>query len=148
VLWPSTVQLPADYFQSLTKHAVPLDEGAIRVLAHSAMALDIYAWLAQRLHRIDPGKPAFIPWTALKTQFGWHYDRIRDFRRVFERTLRLVHTQYRATRFETDERGLTLWHSSPPVKGRIAIVARPLPQPGDGRSYPRPLCRQTRRTTK
>ena len=27
----------------------------------------------------------------------------------------------------TRERGLTLWHSSPPVKGRIAIVARTLP---------------------
>jgi hypothetical protein len=38
-----------------------------------------------------------------------------------------VHTQYRAARFETAERGLTLWHSSPPVKGRIAIVARTLP---------------------
>jgi Plasmid encoded RepA protein len=123
VLWPTTVQLSADYFQSLTKHAVPLDEGAIRVLAHSAMALDVYAWLAQRLHRIDPGKPAFIPWAALKTQFGWDYARIRKFREVFERTLRLVHTQYRGARFEMDERGMTLWHSSPPVKGRIGIVS-------------------------
>jgi hypothetical protein len=30
------------------------------------MALDMYAWLAQRLHRIEPAKRAFIPWTALK----------------------------------------------------------------------------------
>ena len=30
------------------------------------MAHDLYAWLAQRLHRIAPYKPAFIPWTALK----------------------------------------------------------------------------------
>jgi Plasmid encoded RepA protein len=122
VLWPSTVQLSADYFQSLIKHAVPLHEAAIRVLAHSAMALDVYAWLAQRLHRINPSKPAFIPWTALKAQFGWHYDRIRKFREVFERTLRLVHTQYIAARFELDEGGMTLWQSPPPVKATIIAV--------------------------
>ena len=45
--------------------------------------------MAQRLHRIDPNKPAFVPWVSLKEQFGYGYDRIRDFRRVFERTLKL-----------------------------------------------------------
>lgn len=34
------------------KHTVPLDERALAGLAHSAMALDIYTWLAQRLHRV------------------------------------------------------------------------------------------------
>lgn len=50
---------------------MPLDERAVAALSHSAMGLDIYAWLSQRLHRVDPRKPAFIPWTALKGQFGW-----------------------------------------------------------------------------
>jgi len=35
-------------------HAVPLDERALAGLAHSSLALDIYAWLAQRLHRVPP----------------------------------------------------------------------------------------------
>ena len=83
VLWPSTVRLSLDYFESLQRHAVPLDERAVAALSHSAMALDIYAWLAQRLHRVRPGKPAFIPWTALKEQFGWHYGRMDNFKRVF-----------------------------------------------------------------
>ena len=52
VLWPATVKLSLDYFDSLQRHAVPLDERAIAALAHSAMALDIYCWLAQRLHRV------------------------------------------------------------------------------------------------
>src|SRR5690242_19102465 len=82
VLWPTSVRLSAEYFESLQEHAVPLDENAIRALAHNAMGLDIYGWLAQRLHRIDPGKPQLVPWAALKEQFGWHYDRVRDFRRV------------------------------------------------------------------
>jgi Plasmid encoded RepA protein len=61
VLWPSTIQLSAEYFDSLQAHAVPLREESVAALAHSAVALDIYAWLAQRLHRIKPEKPAFIP---------------------------------------------------------------------------------------
>ena len=34
MLWPTSVRLSDEYFQSLTKSAVPLDETAIRALAH------------------------------------------------------------------------------------------------------------------
>ena len=124
VLWPSTVRLSLDYFDSLTRHAVPLDETAISALAHSAMGLDLYAWLAQRLHRIKPNEPAFITWAALKDQFGQDYERTRDFRRVFTHTIRLVWSQYQGARFELDDQGMMLWNSPAPIKGRIGIVAR------------------------
>ena len=52
ILWPSTIQLSEEYFASLGRHAVPLDERAVAALAHSAQGLDVYAWLAQRLHRV------------------------------------------------------------------------------------------------
>jgi replication initiator protein len=123
ILWPSTVQLSLDYFTSLQKHAVPLDERAIAALSHSAMGLDIYAWLAQRLHRVDPVKPGFISWAALKQQFGWHYGRMDNFKPVFRKALNAVHTQYRAARVELDDKGMTLRNSAPPIKGRIAILA-------------------------
>jgi hypothetical protein len=122
VLWPSTVHLSWDYFLSLQRHAVPLDERAIAALSHSAMALDLYAWLAQRLHRVHQFRPQFIPWTALQAQFGMGYANIRKFRQVFRRTLDIVHTQYRAARVELDDRGMTLRYSPPPVKGRTGIV--------------------------
>jgi Plasmid encoded RepA protein len=121
VLWPSTVQLSPEYFDSLLKHAVPLDERALAALSHSAMALDIYAWLAQRLVRIPPGQQVFVPWTALQGQFGWQYERLRDFRRVFREALSQVFSQYRGARMGVGERGLTLWASPPPVKGRTAV---------------------------
>lgn len=124
VLWPSKVRLSLDYFDSLQQHAVPLDERAIAALSHSAMALDVYAWLAQRLHRVSPAKPAFIPWTALQGQFGWHYNRIRDFKRVFRQTLDMVLSQYRAASLELDDRGMTLRNSPPPVKGRMALISK------------------------
>ncbi|MGH6676419.1 MAG: replication protein RepA, partial [Xanthobacteraceae bacterium] len=62
VLWPSTITLSREYFDSLRKHAVPLREADLAALAHSAMALDIYSWLAQRLRRIDRRRTAFVPW--------------------------------------------------------------------------------------
>lgn len=123
VLWPSTVRLSLDYFESLRKHAVPLDERALRALAHSAIGLDIYAWLAQRLHRVEPRQPQFISWGALKEQFGWHYERTRDFRRVFTCALGMVLAQYQAARVELDERGMTLRYSPPPVKGRMLLIS-------------------------
>ena len=123
VLWPSTVRLSLDYFESLQRHAVPLDERAVAALSHSAMALDIYAWLAQRLHRVRPGKPAFIPWTALKEQFGWHYGRMDNFKRVFRQTLDTVLSQYQGARLELDDRGMALRNSPPPVKGRMALIS-------------------------
>ena len=124
VLWPSTVSLSLDYFESLQRHAVPLDERAVASLSHSAMALDIYAWMAQRLHRVSPSKPAFIPWTALKDQFGWHYGRMDNFKRVFRQTLDMVLSQYRGARLELDDRGMTVRNSPPPVKGRMALISK------------------------
>ena len=49
VLWPSIVHLSQEYFDSLKRHAVPLNESDLTALAHTALGLDIYAWLAQRL---------------------------------------------------------------------------------------------------
>jgi hypothetical protein len=118
VLWPSTIRLSAEYFDSLQAHAVPLLEESVAALAHSAVALDIYAWLAQRLHRIKPEKPAFIPWAALKEQFGPDYGHMFNFKRVFRIALKQVLTQYRAARLDLDDRGMTAWQSPPPVKGR------------------------------
>ena len=122
VLWPSMVKLSADYFESLQRHAVPLHDQALAALSGSAMALDVYCWLAQRLHRIHPEADVLVPWPALQAQFGWHYDRVRKFREVFGQTVRLVHSQYRAARIELDEKGMTLRHSPPPVKPKTITV--------------------------
>ena len=120
VLWPSTVRLSQEYFQSLGRHAVPLDHRAVAVLASSSMALDVYVWLAQRLHRVPTGKPQFVSWVAMHEQFGQGFARIRDFRRRFLHTLHQVTTTYPAARIESDEGGLTLAHSAPPVPPRSA----------------------------
>jgi hypothetical protein len=55
--WTNTVHLTDEYFDTLIHHAVPLDPRAIAALSHSAMALDIYAWLSQRLWRVPTSRP-------------------------------------------------------------------------------------------
>ena len=124
-LTSKTIVLSADYFESLLAHAVPLDERAVAALAHSAMGLDVYMWLAQRLHRVDPQRGQFIPWTALHAQFGQGYDRIRDFRRDFKTTLNQVLTQYPEARVKLDKGGMLIGHSPPPVPTRHVVLLPP-----------------------
>jgi hypothetical protein len=134
ILWLSTVTLSAEYFASLQSHAVPLDPRAIASLAGSALALDCYAWLAQRLHRITPGKPTAIQWVTLQAQFGPDYGRARDFRRKFVQVLREVQLVYPAARLDVTDTGLVLHNSRPPIskplfrlgKGMV-IDATPIP---------------------
>jgi hypothetical protein len=128
VLWPSTVRLSSEYFESLKRHAVPLNEADLGALAHTAMGLDIYAWLAQRLHRIDHRKPAFIPWAALKEQFGPDYRRMIDFKRFFRKTLAQVQRRYQTARLELDGRGMTARNSPPPVAKRFMIISNLAPK--------------------
>jgi hypothetical protein len=123
VLWPSTLRLSQDYFDSLARFAVPLDERAIAALAHSALALDIYCWLAQRLHRIPEGKPQTLTWAALYEQFGQGYAEVRFFRRDFLMLLGQVRTVYPAARLSADRRNLVLEHSPPPVAQRLIAVS-------------------------
>jgi hypothetical protein len=116
VLWPSNLRLSLDYFDSLTKYAVPPDERAIAALAHSAVALDIYSWMAQRLHRIPAGRCQLVTWPGLHEQFGQGYAELRNFRPFFLRMLREVRVAYPEARLEPDRRGLSLWNSPPPVR--------------------------------
>jgi hypothetical protein len=124
--WLSLVNLTVpslDYYESLNRFAVPLDERAIAALAHSAVALDIYCWLAQRLHRIPAGKAQLVPWIALQEQFGQGYTRLRKFREFYLGLLPQIRAAYPRARFEADNRGMTLWQSPPPVCKRLVAVA-------------------------
>jgi hypothetical protein len=122
LLWPSTVRLSEEYYQSLGQHAVPLDHRAVAALASSAMALDVYVWLAQRLHRVPAGKPQFVAWDSLHQQFGQGFARIRDFRRSFLKALHHIASAYPSARIAADDRGMTLSHSPPPVPPRAATA--------------------------
>lgn len=122
VLWTSSIQLTDDYFNSLQHHAVPLDERALASLSHNAMALDIYAWLVQRLHRIDPKAPQFVTWAAIKDQFGMGYSQMYKFKQIFRGTLEIVKLQYPQARIKEDKnKGYHLAHSPSPIEKKTIL---------------------------
>jgi len=131
ILWPNIIKLSDDYFQSLVRHAVPLDENALHLLKDSALELDLYAMLAERLHRIRPNKPHFVPWAALFEQYGGGYSRLRDFRGKFLKALINVKAVYPDADIENTTsttgrpQGLTLFHSKPPILKKNVLVHKP-----------------------
>ncbi len=123
-LWPSQVTFSLEYWQSLVNHAVPLDMRHVGALSHSAMALDIYAWLSHRLHRVRYADGQFVPWSKIKEQFGSTYKRLPKFREVFRREFRQVMAVYPEARVYEEiandgtPNGLRLHTSPPPVLRR------------------------------
>ncbi len=129
-LWPNTVELSHEYFDSLQKHAVPLDEGAITLIKDSSLSLDIYNMLAERLHRIPIGDKQFASWSFIYGLYGVNYNRIDNFRRDFRTALKQVCTVYPDARVEeliegNMPRGLILKNSKPPVQKTSILVKKP-----------------------
>ena len=81
------------------------------------MALDIYVWLAYRLHAL--AHPAPISWTSLHTQFGTGFKLVRQFKPQFLDALAAATAAYPDARIDVTETNLTLHPSRPPV-ARIA----------------------------
>lgn len=115
-LFPSFVKLGYEYFQNLKAHSVPLDKKSLYALSKSPLAMDVYCWLAYRLHRIPFGKRQFIGWKNLYDQFGEEYGRFYDFKVKFRKALKFVLSEYpEAKILEEKDKGFHLANSPTPV---------------------------------
>src|ERR1700710_1693028 len=65
-LWQDRVRLDEGFLRALREHPVPVREEAIRAIGTRSLAIDIYIWLAYRLHSLDRSTP--ITWLALHAQ--------------------------------------------------------------------------------
>ncbi|HEO9725955.1 TPA: replication protein [Klebsiella aerogenes] len=116
-LWPGTMVLSDGYFNSLMDSAVPLDNRALMALKGSALALDVYAWLAHRLHRIE-GRGVTLHWKALREQFAQEYkgkDPDKDFKKEFMPALKKVLAVYPQAKVKPVTGGVLLLGSPPPI---------------------------------
>ena len=116
-LWPGSLTFADEYYQTLKEHAVPLDLRAFIELKGSALAMDVYAWLAQRLHRLN-GRPLILHWASLRAQFGQEYggkDPDKDFKKKFLPALRAVLDVYPQARVRQVTGGVMLMASPPPI---------------------------------
>jgi hypothetical protein len=119
-LFVETAKLSEGFFEQLRKHPVPLEEAAIRAVNNNSMALDIYAWLAYRLHALPGPRP--VTWKALRAQFGAGYGRQDNFTRKFTESLKLAMAVYPKAHVDVEDRGLVMHPSSPPVAPRQTAI--------------------------
>ncbi|HEY4313819.1 MAG TPA: replication protein RepA [Pirellulales bacterium] len=125
-LWPGVMELHPDFYETLASHAVPLDYRALSALRHSALALDIYTWLAHRLCRINKPGGVMLSWQNLRDQFGQEYSESKDFKREFRALLRQVSVVYPDARIEEVDGGIKLYESPPPITRTSVGMSLPL----------------------
>jgi len=112
-LWQEQVLLNEEFFRALRDHPVPLSEAALRAIGPRSLVIDIYIWLAYRLHSLK--KDTSISWPSLYAQFGAGYGRLRDFRAGFLGSLELACAVYPEARVSVDEGSVTIRPSKPAI---------------------------------
>lgn len=121
-VWPGKLELRESYYREILESAVPLDNRALGALRGSALALDIYAFLAQRLHRINRGTTT-LRWHHVRDQFGQDYAQTKtgakNFKRSFLPALKKALVVYPQAKVA-------------PVSGGIRLIASPPPVPYKG----------------
>ncbi len=112
-LWQDKVRLDNGFWKSLQNHPVPVREEAIRAIGPRSMAIDVYIWLAYRLHSLTKTTP--VSWPAVHAQFGAGFKAIRQMKPVFVDALNLAMAVYPEAHVDIKSDGLALHPSAPAV---------------------------------
>jgi hypothetical protein len=112
-LWQDRVRLDAGFWKSLRDHPVPVREEAIKAIGSRSMAIDVYIWLAYRLHSLS--KPTTVSWTAVHGQFGAGFRLVRQIKPTFLEALNLALAVYPEAGVRIEREGVVLYPSPPAV---------------------------------
>lgn len=112
-LWQERVVLNAEFYRALREHPIPLAESALRAIGPRSMVLDIYIWLAYRLHALK--RDTEISWISLHAQFGAGFKAIRQFKAHFTTCLSLALAAYPDAQVSVQDQGIVLRPSRPAV---------------------------------
>jgi hypothetical protein len=117
-----TARLSDGFFRELQKHPVPIEDAALSGISNNSQAIDIYCWLAYRLHAL--AMPISVSWKAIKGQFGQSVADPYGFRQKFRQNLQLALAVYPAAKVEQADEGLLLHPSRPPVAPKMVSASR------------------------
>jgi hypothetical protein len=112
-LWQDRVRLDDGFWRSLREHPVPVREEAVRAIGARSLALDVYIWLAYRLHALTRSTP--VTWTSLHAQFGAGFKAVRQLKPTFRDALMLALAVYPEARVDVEAAGVVLHPSAPAV---------------------------------
>ena len=113
-IWQDHIVLSSSFFEEVVRKPVPVDLAAIAALNQMPFALDVYCWLAYRLHALE--REATCSWFSLKDQFGPDYTRARQFREAFREAVETALCVYPSARVTIEDHGVILHPSPPPVR--------------------------------
>ena len=119
-LWRETVVLDEVFYESLVRHPLPVRESAIKAMSGRSMAIDLYIWLAYRLHHLT--RATRVPWPAVYRQFGAGFALQRQFKVHAREALALALAAYPEAQVKVDDEALTLLPSPAPVPERSSSV--------------------------
>jgi Plasmid encoded RepA protein len=111
-LWQDRVRLDPSFWRSLKEHPVPVREEAIRAIGTRSLAIDVYIWLAYRLHSLSKSTPG---WASVHAQFGAGFRLARQLKPTFIDALNMALAVYPEARVDADRQGLLLHPSAPAV---------------------------------
>jgi hypothetical protein len=112
-LWQEKVRLDEGFLKSLREHPVPVREEAISAIGTRSLPIDIYIWLAYRLHVL--AKPTPISWLSLHSQFGAGFKKVRQFKPTMADALSMALAVYPEAEVSIGQDGLTLFPSPPAI---------------------------------
>lgn len=113
-LFEDRVLLDLEFFEQLRSHPVPLGDAAIQQLKDSSTALDVYVWLAYRLHHLE--RRTAISWRDMFQQFGGAYKNMWAWKPRFVTSLGEAVAAYPEARVDVEDSHVMLHPSPPPVK--------------------------------
>ena len=105
--------LDEDFYRALRDHPVPVSES--RPSRHRApiLVIDVYIWLAYRLHALK--RDVEVGWPSLYAQFGAESAGSEASGSIFIECLALALAAYPDARVEVGERGVILRPSRPAI---------------------------------
>lgn len=112
-LWQDRVRLDEGFWRSLREHPVPVREEAVKAISNRSLAIDVYVWLAYRLHSLNKQTP--VTWQALHAQFGAGFRLVRQMKPTFLEALKLALAVYPEAKVNVTKEGITLLPSPPAV---------------------------------
>jgi hypothetical protein len=121
-LWQDRVRLDEGFWASLRAHPVPVREEAVFAIGHRSMAIDVYIWLAYRLHALTV--PITVSWIAIHHQFGAGYARMKHLKEPFCEALKVALAVYPEARVDVLDDGLMLYPSAPAVRRSALMPTR------------------------
>ena len=87
----------------------------MRAIGTRSLALDVYIWLAYRLHSLNRSTP--VTWTAQHGQFGAGFKAVRQLKPTFREALAIALAVYPEAKVGVEAAGVVL-HPSPPAVAR------------------------------